>query len=435
MGTTVTVDYATIVGTATPGTDYQPVSGTLTFTSETPNLQQITVNVNGDTTFEPNEAFIIRLSNLTGAAIFNDFEGIGIIFNDDPQPSGSPTPTPTPMPNLGLEGDVVDSNGSSAGGDGVQSNDVTIVRLFALGLLTPDPNTNQFQRADVSPRDPATGTYGDGRIDASDVTVVRLYNLGLLPPTTAAGPTMPIATLPEDEFIQPAVPDVGRIIRAVSTTGAAGQQMTLSIELDSQGDEGGASYSLNFNPTVFGYVSSSVGIGGLSAGCSLGSVAGQTAMGRLGVLLDCTNVFATGTRQLMTVRFNVAANAPAGTYPITFGNVPTSAFVVNPNTGDLLPTTFESGNIAVTNGNPVVFTVSGRVTTPTGLSLRNASAVLIDALGTRRTATTSSFGLYSFDNVPQGQYIITVASKRYRFAARNLSLATSLTDVDFVGLE
>ncbi len=92
----MTVDYTTIAGTATPGSDYEPVTGTLTFTSETLDLQRITVNVNGDTTFEPNETFTVRLSNLTGVAVFNDSEGLGTIFNDDLQPSGTPTPTPTP---------------------------------------------------------------------------------------------------------------------------------------------------------------------------------------------------------------------------------------------------------------------------------------------------------------------------------------------------
>ncbi len=81
-------------------------------------------------------------------------------------------------------------------------------------------------------------------------------------------------------------------------------------------------------------------------------------------------------------------------------------------------------------------TVSGRVTTPDGRGLRNAVVAIIDSLGVRRTATTSSFGLYSFDNVVTGEtYIISVSSKRYRFAPRNLLVNDNLRDVDFVGLE
>jgi hypothetical protein len=81
-------------------------------------------------------------------------------------------------------------------------------------------------------------------------------------------------------------------------------------------------------------------------------------------------------------------------------------------------------------------TVSGRVTTPSGLGLRNAVVSIIDSASVRRTATTSSFGLYSFDGVPTaGIYTITVASKRYRFSARSMQIDGNLTGIDFVGLE
>jgi hypothetical protein len=81
-------------------------------------------------------------------------------------------------------------------------------------------------------------------------------------------------------------------------------------------------------------------------------------------------------------------------------------------------------------------TISGRVTTPSGLGLRNAVVALTDSQGVRRTATTSSFGNYSFVNVRPGEnYVIGVSSKRYRFAARSMLINDSLTNVDFVGLE
>ncbi len=80
--------------------------------------------------------------------------------------------------------------------------------------------------------------------------------------------------------------------------------------------------------------------------------------------------------------------------------------------------------------------VSGRVATPTGLGLRNAVVTLIDSKGVRRTATTSSFGIYTFNDVRAGgTFIISVSSKRYRFAPRSVSVSENLTDIDFVGLE
>ncbi len=80
--------------------------------------------------------------------------------------------------------------------------------------------------------------------------------------------------------------------------------------------------------------------------------------------------------------------------------------------------------------------VTGRVTTPTGLGLRNATVILTDLQGARRLATTSSFGIYTFANIPSGvDYVISVSSKRYRFAARTLTITSDLADIDFTGLE
>ncbi len=87
--------------------------------------------------------------------------------------------------------------------------------------------------------------------------------------------------------------------------------------------------------------------------------------------------------------------------------------------------------------NPTFGTLAGRVLTPDGRALRNAVVTLIDAAGTRQTATTSSFGVYNFDGIIQlGQiYTATVSSKRYRFAPRTLAFTGNLSGVEFVGLE
>lgn len=80
--------------------------------------------------------------------------------------------------------------------------------------------------------------------------------------------------------------------------------------------------------------------------------------------------------------------------------------------------------------------ISGRVTTPSGLGLRNAVVSLIDQNGMRRTAATSSFGIYSFATVMPGQtYTITVSSKRYRYSPVNMPVNDTITNLDFVGLE
>jgi uncharacterized repeat protein (TIGR01451 family) len=79
----VTVDYATADGTATvAGSDYQSTNGTLSFvTGET--SKTISVSINGDTLVEPDEAFVVNLTNVTGGAIIGDNHGTGAIQNDD----------------------------------------------------------------------------------------------------------------------------------------------------------------------------------------------------------------------------------------------------------------------------------------------------------------------------------------------------------------
>jgi chitinase len=79
----VTVNYATGNGTATPGSDYQAASGTLTFvpgeTSKT-----VTVQVIGDRLGESNETFDVNLSGGGGASI-RDGTAACTIIDDEPR--------------------------------------------------------------------------------------------------------------------------------------------------------------------------------------------------------------------------------------------------------------------------------------------------------------------------------------------------------------
>jgi CSLREA domain-containing protein len=78
---TVSVDYIVANGSAVSPSDFASMSGTLTFTpAET--SKNVTVNINGDTNFEADEVFYVRLTNPAAVDII-DGEGIGTITNDD----------------------------------------------------------------------------------------------------------------------------------------------------------------------------------------------------------------------------------------------------------------------------------------------------------------------------------------------------------------
>jgi Calx-beta domain-containing protein len=81
----ITVDFATVNGTATAGTDYTADAGTLTFGPGV-TTQQITVAVTGDLVFEANETFLVNLTNAINASIA-DGQGQGTITNDDTAPT------------------------------------------------------------------------------------------------------------------------------------------------------------------------------------------------------------------------------------------------------------------------------------------------------------------------------------------------------------
>jgi hypothetical protein len=205
------------------------------------------------------------------------------------------------------------------------------------------------------------------------------------------------------------------------------------IQLDSQGDEASASYTVNFNPAVLSNPVVTLG-SGVPTGSVVNTNNSQAASGRLGILVDSTNAYAAGTRQMLVITFNVAANAVAGTYPITFSGSPTAQSVSSPQ-GTLLTTTYEAGNVVI-GVTAADVNVSGRVTTAAGQGIRGVTVVMTDSEGIRRTAVTSSFGFYTFSEIETGKtYIINASSRRYRFASRILNVNDSLSDVDLIGQE
>src|SRR5438093_2720098 len=135
--TTVTVDYASADGTATAGSDYTALSGTLTFApGET--SQTITAAVIGDTINEPNETFVVNLSNPSNATVA-DGQGRATILNDDPAP-----------PSLAIN-DVTVNEGDS----GVTSAIFTVT----LSAASTQTVTVNFASADGSAK-AATRDYG-----------------------------------------------------------------------------------------------------------------------------------------------------------------------------------------------------------------------------------------------------------------------------------
>lgn len=82
----ITVDYITADGTGIAGSDYSPVSGTVTF-SPGQTTATISVPTLEDGIEEPDETFFVDLSNVEGPGLIADDRGVGTIVDDESNPA------------------------------------------------------------------------------------------------------------------------------------------------------------------------------------------------------------------------------------------------------------------------------------------------------------------------------------------------------------
>ena len=115
-GQTVTVNYGTADGTATAGADYTTAAGTLTFPPGTVT-QTLNVTVLGDLLDEPDETFLVNLTNPANATVA-DGQGQGTIQDNDAGPT------------LSID-DVADGEGDS----GVLNLDFTVTLSTVSGQV------------------------------------------------------------------------------------------------------------------------------------------------------------------------------------------------------------------------------------------------------------------------------------------------------------
>jgi photosystem II stability/assembly factor-like uncharacterized protein len=80
--------------------------------------------------------------------------------------------------------------------------------------------------------------------------------------------------------------------------------------------------------------------------------------------------------------------------------------------------------------------VSGRVLSPDGRGLRGASVRITETNGLSQTTVSTSLGYFSFAEIEAGHtYTVSVSSKRYRYATKTITVADTITDLNFHGIE
>lgn len=241
----------------------------------------------------------------------------------------------------GWEGDVSPrpngSNGTVTIADWVQTG------RFAAGFDTISSGS-EFQRADTAPR----ATLGNGAITISDWVQTGRYSAGLDPIVPAGGPTAPsFAPMPELSFAETTEAAQARVIRIANQVTQVGQQFTTFVELDSQGNENGFGFTVNFDTAQLGFVGADFGPD--ISGATLNVNTSQAAQGRIGIALALPTggaIAAGNGRKLIALSFNVPANSTASSIAIGFGDQPIVREVVNAN-ADVLSVTWNAGAITV----------------------------------------------------------------------------------------
>ncbi len=79
--------------------------------------------------------------------------------------------------------------------------------------------------------------------------------------------------------------------------------------------------------------------------------------------------------------------------------------------------------------------ISGRVSDALGLGIPNVRITITAPDGVSRSALTSSFGYYQFEDIPSGHsYLLEATAKRFVFepSTRVVNAVDNITDLDFV---
>ncbi|HVF48054.1 MAG TPA: hypothetical protein VNA17_10845, partial [Pyrinomonadaceae bacterium] len=237
-----------------------------------------------------------------------------------PTPTLTPTPVPVPTPP-GIEADLAPRPG---GNGSMTASDSAQFKRFIAGLDMFSTETNEFQRADVAPKD----TRGDGRLTAADQQQLDNYIAGLDPPTTGGGPSGPIQTRPADDAGVGTESVPSRTYRILPTGAEPGSDVVVTVELNGSEVETGMSFTILFDRETLEFR----GIGGTDNEIDVmpgkGSPRGlmrtlnatNAHKGRLGLLLQSRTVFEAGRREILYLRFHVRDDARPGNTLLAFGD-------------------------------------------------------------------------------------------------------------------
>lgn len=334
----------------------------------------------------------------------------------------------------GFEADVTPRPTGKNNGS-ITVTDFTQVGRFVAGLDTVNPLYNEFQRADCAPR----VSLGNGTLDVADFTQAGRYAAAVDAVNPVGGQYAPSLfefdesgklKKPSKDGTQNLIPT---IVRVVNVDASAGQQVFVTIATDAQGTENGFGFTLNYDSNKLS--APLVTKGADTQNATL--IPNVSQAGKVGVVLAMPfgEGILAGTRHLVTVRFNVAANASAGQTPLTFGDLPVIRAIsdIDANT---LQSTFQNGAINILAPTSASVMLGGKVSDANGNAVARATVSITLPNGETRYAMTSSFGFYRFDNVAIGEsYVVNVQHKTHQFSPQIIAVFEAMENVNFTAFE
>jgi hypothetical protein len=226
-----------------------------------------------------------------------------------------------------------------AGGDrDVTLSDWVLIGRYVARLDSPT-NGNEFQRADCAPR----STRGNGNLTVADWVQAGRYAARLDPLTLLGGPSAPGPVPPPPSFHPN---DLGqRDVKVTDNQLLPGQSVTVSILLNSQGDENALGFTLGFDPNALSIVSATLGSN--ANGSTLNVNTNQATAGAVGLALAKSfgSSFTSGTDEVIKVTFRSSSTA-AGSYALTLNDQVVPREISDAN-ASALTSTYTAGSITV----------------------------------------------------------------------------------------
>ena len=189
------VNWATAPGSASAPADFTSSSGTVSLTRNATS-RVVTVPVVGDTRDEPNETFLVNLSNLTGSpGSILDAQGVATITDDDAPPTLSVNDVTVTEGNAGTTTATFTTSLSAVSSNAVTFNWTTAAGSATAGADYVTANGNRTITAGATTATIGITVNGDVQAEGNETFGITLSNPGNATIADGSG----VATITDDD--------------------------------------------------------------------------------------------------------------------------------------------------------------------------------------------------------------------------------------------